>query len=169
MIVRTLALAAGIAGAVTASQLPEYAQQYRQRLGGAIDEIARIMAEFDADAARLGMSREQGIARLSSNADSFVSDRGARLREDSARLARLQRQFSSLQSAGPFARVAIMASELDTSIAQRAWGSFEPAVPMTIEGAALGGAGFLGGYGFMQFILWPVGRRRKLRVEGARR
>lgn len=169
MIVRTLALAAGVAGAVAASQLPEFAQQYRQRLGGAIDELARIMADFDADAARLGMTREQGISRLSSNSDPFVTDRGARLREDSARLARLQSQFAYLQTSGPFARVAIMATDLDTTIAQRAWASFEPAVPMTIEGAALGGAGFLGGYGFMQFILWPVGRRRKLRLEGARR
>ena len=169
MIIRTLAFGAGLAGAVAASQLPEYAQQYRQRLGGAIDEISRIMAEFDADAARLGLSREQGIARLSGNSDPFVTDRGARLREDSARLARLQRQFSYLQTAGPFARVAIMASDLDPSIARRAWGSFEPAVPVTIEGAALGGAGFLAGYGMLRFILWPVGRRRKLRVEGARR
>lgn len=168
MIIRTLALGAGLVGAVAASQLPEYSQQYRQRLGGAIDEISRIMAEFDADAARIGMTREQGIARLSANSDPFVADRGVRLREDSARLARLQRQFASLQAAGPFARVAIMASDLDTSIAQRAWSNFEPAVPVTIEGAALGGAGFLAGYGALRFILWPVGRRRKVRVEGAR-
>ena len=168
MIIRTLALCAGLAAGVAASQLPEYAQQYRQRLGGAIDEIARIMADFDADAARIGLSREQGIDRLAGNSDPFVIDRAARLREDSARLAQLQRQFATLQGAGPFARVAIMASDLDTSIAQRAWGNFEPAVPVTIEGAALGGAGFLGGYGMVRFIFWPVGRRRKIRAEGAR-
>lgn len=169
MIVRTLALAAGLAGSVASSQLPEYAQQYRQRLGGAIDEITRAMAEFDADAARLGMSREQGIDRLARNPDSFVTDRAVRLREDSARLARLERQLASMQAAGPFARVAVMARDADATIARRAWAHFEPAVPMTIEGAALGAAGFLGGFGLMRLILWPVGRRRKLQLEGARR
>lgn len=169
MIVRTLALAAGVAGGVAASQLPEYAQQYRQRLGGATEELARVMAEFDADAARRGMAREEGIARLSGNPDDFVSDRGARLREDSARLARLERQLAIFQSAGPFRRVAAMASDADPVVARRAWASFEPAVPVTIEGAALGGAGFLAGYGALRFILWPFGRRRGLRVEGVRR
>ena len=168
MIVRTLALTTGLAGALAASQLPEYAQQYRQRLGGAIDEIARVMAEFDADAARLGMSREHGIDRLARNPDSFVVDRAGRLREDSARLARLQRQLASMQQAGPFARVAVMARDADAAIAQRAWESFEPAVPVTMEGAVLGAAGFLGGFGLMRFILWPVGRRRKQQVQGAR-
>ncbi|MFN3891700.1 MAG: DUF2937 family protein [Beijerinckiaceae bacterium] len=169
MLFRTLALASGVAGGLAASQLPEYAQQYRQRLGGAIDELARVMAEFDADAARHGMTREQGIARLSANADRFVSDRGNRLREDSARLARLQRQLAIFQTSGPFRRIAVMASDLDAPTAQRAWAHFEPGVPVTLEGAALGGAGFLAGYGGLRLLLWPLGRRRKLRIEDARR
>jgi hypothetical protein len=169
MFIRTLALAAGILGGVSASQLPEFGQQYRQRLGGAIDELARVMAEFDADARRFGLTREQGIERLSRNADSFVNDRGVRLREDSARLARLERQLVTIQSAGPIRRIAIMASDLDAPTAQRAWSNFQPAVPLTIEGAALGGAGFLAGYGALRFLLWPVGRRRRLQVERARR
>jgi hypothetical protein len=46
-----LALLIGIA----ASQVPEFAQQYRQRLGGAIDELARVIGEFDSDAARMNL------------------------------------------------------------------------------------------------------------------
>ena len=48
-------LAVGIAaaaGALTASQLPEFAQQYRQRLGGALEELRQVVADFDADAER---------------------------------------------------------------------------------------------------------------------
>jgi Protein of unknown function (DUF2937) len=168
MIVRAIALVAGLAGGVATSQLPEYSQQYRQRLGGAIDELARVMTEFDADAARHGMTREQGIVRLLENNDKFVSERGVRLREDSARLARLQRQLAVFQSAGAFRRIAVMASDLDAATAQRAWAHFEPGVPVSIEGAALGGAGFLAGYGALRFILWPVGLRRRIRLEGAR-
>lgn len=169
MIIRTLAVLAGLAGGVAASQLPEYAQQYRQRLGGAIDELARVMAEFDADAARHGLTREQGISRLISNTDVFVTDRGVRVREDSARLARLERQREIFRSSGAFRRIAVMATDADTTIASRAWAQFEPGVPVTIEGAAMGGAGFLAGYGALRFLLWPVGRRRKLRAGEATR
>lgn len=169
MIVRTIAIVAGLAGGVATSQMPEYAQQYRQRLGGAIDELARIMAEFDADAARHGMTREQGISRLGANDDKFVTERGARLREDSARLSRLQRQLEIFQTAGPLRRIAVMATDIDQPTAQRAWAQFEPGVPVTIEGAALGGMGFLAGYGALRFILWPVGRRRKLKYAGGAR
>ena len=168
MIVRTLAVVAGLAGGVATSQLPEYSQQYRQRLGGAIDELARIMKEFDADAARHGMTREQGIGRLSANADAFVSERGVRLREDSARLARLERQLHIFQTSGAFRRIAVMATDIDQATAQRAWANFEPGVPVTIEGAAMAGAGFLAGYGAFSFILWPLGRRRRLQTAGVR-
>ena len=37
MILRVLAVAAGLAGAGTLSQFPEFSQQYVQRLGGAVD------------------------------------------------------------------------------------------------------------------------------------
>ena len=55
MIARTMALAAALLGGVTTSQLPEFAQQYRQRLGGAIDALTQVVEEFRADAAAHGL------------------------------------------------------------------------------------------------------------------
>ena len=49
---RLIVIVAAALGGVGASQLPEFAQQYRQRLGGALEELTRIVAEFDASAAR---------------------------------------------------------------------------------------------------------------------
>ncbi len=60
MILKRLVFALALFLATLASQVPEYAQQYRQRLGGAVDELTRIIAAFDADAARLAISRETG-------------------------------------------------------------------------------------------------------------
>ena len=45
MILRRLAFAVSLLLGALASQLPEFAQQYRQRLGGAIDELQRIVAQ----------------------------------------------------------------------------------------------------------------------------
>ncbi len=66
-----LALAAGLGS----SQAPEYVQQYRQRLGGAIDELGAVVAAFDADSAKAGMTHDQGLQRLSHDDDVFVRDR----------------------------------------------------------------------------------------------
>jgi hypothetical protein len=52
MFVRRLALAIAVLAGLIGSQGPEFAQQYRQRLGGALEELHRIIAEFDAEAQR---------------------------------------------------------------------------------------------------------------------
>ncbi|WP_372834856.1 DUF2937 family protein [Puniceibacterium confluentis] len=57
MILRAIALAAGRGGAVGLSQFPEFSQQYLQRLGGAVDGLARVIRQFDRDAAKVSFSR----------------------------------------------------------------------------------------------------------------
>jgi hypothetical protein len=53
--VRRLALAIALIAGLVGSQGPEFAQQYRQRIGGALDELKRIVADFDDEAAREGL------------------------------------------------------------------------------------------------------------------
>ena len=53
-IVRIVAFGCGLCGGIIASQGPEYAQQYRQRLGGAIDELRQVITRFEADAQASG-------------------------------------------------------------------------------------------------------------------
>jgi len=43
MIFNRIAFALALFAAVLGSQFPEFAQQYRQRLGGALDELDRIV------------------------------------------------------------------------------------------------------------------------------
>lgn len=162
-ILRRLGLALGLFVAAITSQLPEYAQQYRQRLGGAIDEINRMLADFDADASRENMTRRQGIETLRRNPDRFISQRGLRLEESEARVARLDDQLKDFQQAGSFGRLAVMAREYDAGIAARAWESFEPAMPLTIEGFVAAAAGFFGALALWRMILWPLNRRRRRR------
>ncbi|MEO1364377.1 MAG: DUF2937 family protein, partial [Pseudomonadota bacterium] len=61
MIARALMLAGGFAGAALTSQFPEYSQQYTQRLGGAVDALAEVVADFDASARAEGLSREAAL------------------------------------------------------------------------------------------------------------
>ena len=54
-----LALIVGVVFGGAFSQAPEFAQQYRQRLGGALDELTAIVQRFDQDAARAGLDRRR--------------------------------------------------------------------------------------------------------------
>jgi hypothetical protein len=150
---------------VTASQIPEYAQQYRQRLGGAIDELQAVVAEFDSDSARHGLSEREGIARLAENSDPFVRERGAQMDGIVARLQKLSRASAAMAQSGPIGRLVAMASDFDPLIAQRAYASYEPAVPVTSEGFILAGLGLVGGYGLVHAGTAPFRRLGRKRAQ----
>ena len=146
-IVRVVAVGLGLVGGVVASQGPEYSQQYRQRLGGAIDELGRVVERFDQDSRATGETREGAIARLRGNADDLASRQGTAMQGNVERLGRLQTHHQAMQQAGSFSRVALMLREGDTDIMEAAYRSFEPAVPVTREGLLSALAGFVAVWG----------------------
>lgn len=161
MILRRLALMFGLFCGVAASQLPEFAQQYRQRLGGALDELTTLVDQFAAEAKGAGLDTKGAIAQLEANGDQLVRERGKSMEQTVARRDWLAGQKTRMQEAGPFARLLVFAQSYDSGIARRAWGDFEPAVPTTAEGFATAGAGALAGYGFLRILGAPFRRRRQ--------
>jgi hypothetical protein len=166
-IARIIAFGCGLAGAGLASQGPEFAQQYRQRLGGTIDELTRVVTRFEADAQANGETRESAAARLRANSDNLVSRQGVAMQGNMDRLTHLTDHREAMIQAGSFGRVARMVREGDTDLLQAAWSDFEPAMPITEEGVVAGAAGFAvawGGVlvlaGFLRSLLRRPGRRR---------
>ena len=163
MIARVLTLAGGLTGAAGLSQFPEFSQQYVQRLGGAVDELGRIVAGFDADAAEAGLSRQAALADLGAG-----GIMGAAQAESVAgiivRYERLSRDLAVLKGAGPFTRAYRMRSAADSEIARAAWAEFQPAMPLNAAGGIFAGAGFLGGLALISAVLAllrvPFRRRR---------
>ncbi|MBX9740084.1 MAG: DUF2937 family protein [Beijerinckiaceae bacterium] len=162
MIIRRIVFFISLMIGAAASQLPEFAQQYRQRLGGAIDEINRMLGDFDRDAASNGMDRPAGVGRLQKNNDPFVQSQGARVREAEARVSRLERQLQDFSQAGSFSRIGVLARDFDPGIARRAYQSFEPAVPLTLEGGTIAATGFAAAYALLK-MLGALGRRVRRR------
>ena len=164
-IAKTLGLAFGLIGGIVASQGPEYAQQYRQRLGGGIDELRRVVSRFDADAQRAGLTRESAIERLRADREDLVRRRGEAMRAEAERLERLERQREAFAAAGPFGRLAVLAREADTDLARAAFQDFEPAVPTTSEGLVSALIGFIVGWGLARLLglplRWLFVRRRR--------
>lgn len=165
MILRRLIFAVSLLLGGLASQLPEFAQQYRQRLGGAIDELQRIVQQFDRDAASENLDRRAALDRLQANADPLAVRRATDMRETIARENRLSHQQQAMREAGAFGRLAVFARDFDSGIARRAWGDFEPALPATVEGVLIGAAGFLFGGGLLRLLAVPFGRRRRREQE----
>lgn len=147
------------------SQLPEFSQQYRQRLGGAIDALEQILADFNRDAARHGLTSAEAIARQKSSEDAFIRARGDSMINAEVRLSRLKQQQAELETAGPLQRLVIFASGFDPQLARATAGDYEPAVPVTTAGFASAGAG--AGLGFLVARLFGglvrLGRRRPAR------
>ena len=149
------------------SQFPEFAQQYEQRLGGAVDELTRMVAEFDASATRAGMDRETALAEYDKTGQTFFADRGTDMRNVISRQERLSDHLASLQDQSPLTRVANFASYFDAGIAGRALEAFRPAIPVTIEGLIYAGAGFLIGLGLSFGGRAGMRRLRRRRAEPA--
>ena len=171
-IVRIIAFGCGLCGGIIASQGPEYAQQYRQRLGGAIDELRQVITRFEADAQASGETRESAIVRLRSNTDDFVGRQGAAMQANVERLRNLETHRDTMMQAGPFARVALMVRDGDQDVMEAVYRDFEPALPVTEEGVLSTAIGFVAVWGGLLLLigfvrsLWrrPRSQRRTMQA-----
>jgi hypothetical protein len=168
MMAGRLAFAIGLFCALIGTQGPEFAQQYRQRLAGAIDELTRIVATFDDEAASQSFKREEAIARLEANSDPLVRDRGADMDSDIRRLGHLKASLAAFRESAPTGRLVLLARNYDASVALQTWKDFEPAIPTSTEAMAIGALAFCGGWGATHLCAWPIRRYLKRRREQKR-
>jgi hypothetical protein len=162
-----LALFFALVVGLAATQMPEFVQQYRQRLGGAIDELATIVAQFEAASAREGMNAGQAVARLEANGDPLARHTGTAMGDAIARLRRLRAQQAQIDAASPAGRYLVLLADFDRAIAVGAYGMYQPAVPITLESFVLGLIGFVAGGGLVRALHWPfrAARRRRRALQ----
>lgn len=160
---RALGILGGLALGVGLSQFPEYAQQYTQRLGGAVDELRIITAEFEVAAKEAGLTREEAIDRYSKTGDGFLAARGESMARTFKRYDELSATLVEIRGASGWDRFTHIGQYFDTDIGRRALENYKPAVPVTVEGLAYAGSGFFVGYIVLSSIaavlLLPFRRR----------
>lgn len=140
---KSLTITAAAAGLAALSQAPEYAQQYRQRIGGAIDELRTVVADFDNDAAASGLSRDRALDQMLRSSERFPRDRGESMIRTVTRFETLSAQKLAMDNAHPITRPLFVLRNPDAQVMQGAWEDFTPAVPLTSSGAVYGGIGAL--------------------------
>ena len=136
MFARRLALAIAVIAGLIGSQGPEFAQPYRERLGGALDELKRIIAAFDAEATEEGLTPPEAIGRLEQNGDPLARERGHDMAGTIARADRLQEELDAMRSAARLARLYVFVKDFDPGIARRTLDNYEPAAPLSLEAVA---------------------------------
>ena len=161
---RMIAGIGGLGLALVLSQFPEYAQQYTQRLGGAVDELRVITDDFDRAAAEGGLDRAEALGRYEASNDDFLAGRGTSMTSTFQRYDQLSATLARIQNADAIERLQALPAYLDTDIGRRTLESYKPAVPVTMEGILYAGGGFILGYlvlsGLWRFLALPFRRRR---------
>ena len=139
-----LRLAVALCLAAALSQFPAFSDQYVQRLGGQVDALSRVAAEFDASAERAGLTRAEALADLSGSAfrDAHQSD----MRRAFQRLDHARDDLQMLRLATPLERMALPHRLRDPETLLATWGDFSPAIPITAAGLIAAGVGFLLGW-----------------------
>lgn len=132
-----------VAGAVLFSQLPEFFQQYLQRLGGHLAEARRQLEQFQAAARQSGVNLEQLTANLTAQKDPAVARLGQVIGEAHARVDTLAAAEAALRDASGWSRPFVFLGHLDPGIARGTWQVFRPAVPTTAEGLAYAAVGMV--------------------------
>ncbi len=168
MLARRLALAIALMAGLIGSQGPEFAQQYRQRAGGALDELRRIVAGFDAEAAGEGLTPPEGVKRLEAESDPLARRRGEDMERTIERANRLEAQLAALASAGPLKRLYVMIEDFDPGIARNTLDNYEPAAPLTFEALVAAVVAALFGWTATHLFAWPFRRRSRLRTQNVR-
>jgi hypothetical protein len=169
MFVRRLAVAIALLAGLIGSQAPEFAQQYRQRLGGAVAELNRIVSEFDAEVGRENLTPAQGLSQLDQNADPLARQRGADMARTISRADRLAEELQAMALAGRFKRLYVMAKDFDLQIAESTLDNYEPAAPLTFEALVAAGFAAVCGWAATHLIAWPLRRRSRLQTAEAPR
>ena len=162
---RILVLVISLFGAGAFAQFPEFSQQYLQRIGGAVQALDEVVADFDASAQKLGLTRFQALEQMQDTA--FVEARKADMERVFLRHAKLSEDYAAMREAGPFMRVYHARRMGDPELLRGTAGDFVPALPLSFAGAVFAGVGLLLGWLAARVFLGLLGGLFRQKTPGS--
>ena len=144
-----------VAGTIAAGCIPSFIAQYRQRLGGRLDQVLQDIVPFQQIANQFhhGSLKELIQYHLASS-DATFHHEGAALQ---AMLDSAQQLSIVLQALDTdlFRQMAYLISNIDMGIARSTWGIFSPSFNLTVESVVF--ALVLGVLIWMLFmVIWAI-------------
>ena len=142
-----------VIGAAVFSQIPEFIQQYIQRLGGHVDE-AQHQVELIREAAQSsGQTLGTYIEIFITHTDPSIVHQGQLIQRTIERAEESTDALQAIKAASVFTKPFVFLAEIKYSIARAALGDFQPAIPLTLEGLIYAFIGLCFGLAFYQFVL----------------
>ncbi len=152
MIVRLVSSLAGVASGLGASQFPAFPQAYLQRLGGHVDALRQVVAEFDADAAALGLERSAALVQLAQGGE-MGAQRAETMAATIDRYTHLSQDLRVLSGLNPVERFLHLARFSDGEIARATFGEFEPGLALSTDALMIGLSCAVGGRLLVRVLL----------------
>jgi hypothetical protein len=146
MLGRMLTMAMAMLGGIFFSQAPEFTQQYRQRIGGALDELRAVITRFDNEANRNGLDRQKALGLYAVSPEQFLRAQGGAMQHNFDRYAVLDQQNRDLQDAAPIAKPFVILRNPDPDLITNAWRDFNPGVPVSMAGIVWAAIGLIAGW-----------------------
>ncbi len=141
---RVVLVAAILAGGC----VPSFIAQYRQRVGGRLDQVLRDLAPFDQIAQRdFGGNRDKLIWHHLQSPDTSFHQEGAAIQQMADALARLREAAAALDSS-VFHQFTWLLRHADPDLVQATWSAWQPSFDLSLDGLMFAAVAGL--------VLWAV-------------
>ena len=128
-----------VAGIVAAGCIPSFIAQYRQRVGGRLDQVLQDIAPFQAIADQFHHgSLAELIQHHLASMDATFHDEGAALQAMVGSAEKLRQALQGLNT-DLFHQLIYLLTGADTSIVHATWEIFSPSFNLTVESVVFAG------------------------------
>lgn len=156
-----------VIGAFLGSQIPQFMQQYTQRLAGHVEELHYLIDQLNRTASSSHKTLDQYIYKFLSNSDPDFKGQGLFMQTVVERWNHLTEALRSITESSVWTRPYAILAHWDHEIIKGTFHSFEPGLSLTLEGLYYGGLGMLMGFLFYQLMAKFIkSMTSKKKVEG---
>ncbi len=135
-----------VAGAFIGSQVPEFMNQYTQRLSGHVAELDHLLQNLRQAAAFSNKTLEQYIQKFLTNSDPDFSHQGEFMQTMLTRWQDLSLSLQKMTESSMWSRPYVFFNYLNYDIAKSTLASYNPGLSLTIEGLCYTGMGLVIGF-----------------------
>lgn len=147
--------------ALAFSQVPVFVQEYEQRLGGALDELARVIERDVANARAMNLDLNTFLQKHELSGDEAFQRTGQAMRDRLVRRDALAAQAAALDAAPIWKKPLLVGQNADRDILTRTWEKFHPT--LTLD-PMFGGVGLIVALLLRDLTVWlgrlVFGRRK---------
>jgi len=142
-----------VIGAAAFSQIPEFMQQYIQRLGGHVDEAQHHLGLIKKAAKLSGHSLSTYIETFLTDTDPTIVQQGQLIQRTIERARELAEALQAINNTSVFTKPFVFLAKIKYPIAKATLENFQPAVPITMENLIYALIGLFFALGFYQFVV----------------